>query len=37
MNAENPMNQFLPTPGTITNVILPGGFGVRLDETGLNS
>ncbi len=31
INAENPMNQFIPTPGTITNVILPGGFGVRLD------
>ncbi len=31
INAEDPLNQFRPTPGTLTNVILPGGFGVRLD------
>jgi len=31
INAENPMNKFLPTPGLIKNIIFPGGNGVRLD------
>ena len=31
INAEDAMNKFLPTPGKITNVLFPGGFGVRLD------
>ena len=30
-NAENPLNNFLPTPGLIKNIMMPGGFGVRLD------
>ncbi len=31
INAENPMNNFIPTPGLIKNLMLPGGFGVRID------
>lgn len=31
INAENPLNHFMPTPGLIKNMIMPGGFGVRLD------
>jgi acetyl-CoA carboxylase biotin carboxylase subunit len=31
INAENPMKNFIPTPGNIKNVIFPGGMGVRLD------
>ena len=31
INAEDPMNHFMPTPGKITNMILPGGMGVRID------
>jgi acetyl-CoA carboxylase, biotin carboxylase subunit len=31
INAEDPMNHFMPTPGKITNMIMPGGLGVRLD------
>lgn len=31
INAEDPLNGFIPTPGKITNVLFPGGFGVRLD------
>jgi acetyl-CoA carboxylase biotin carboxylase subunit len=33
INAENPSNQFLPTPGTIENYLPPGGFGVRLESS----
>ncbi|MFH0993406.1 MAG: acetyl-CoA carboxylase biotin carboxylase subunit [bacterium] len=29
--AEDPMDHFRPTPGTIQNVIFPGGPGVRID------
>ncbi len=29
--AENPYDNFRPTPGTITNVVFPGGPGVRID------
>lgn len=32
INAENPQNNFMPTAGTITNYLSPGGPGVRLDS-----
>jgi len=31
INAEDPANNFAPCPGTITQYIAPGGFGVRVD------
>lgn len=31
INAENPEKNFMPCPGTITNIHLPGGAGVRVD------
>ncbi len=31
VNAEDPKNNFLPTPGTITRYFSPGGPGVRVD------
>ena len=31
INAEDPLNNFRPSPGKITNLHLPGGHGVRLD------
>ena len=31
INAENPKRNFQPSPGTITQLIAPGGFGVRFD------
>ena len=31
INAEDPLKGFMPTPGKITNVLFPGGMGVRLD------
>jgi acetyl-CoA carboxylase biotin carboxylase subunit len=31
INAEDPMNDFLPALGTVTYYASPGGFGVRLD------
>ncbi|MFA6192952.1 MAG: acetyl-CoA carboxylase biotin carboxylase subunit [Sulfurimonas sp.] len=31
INAENPNNNFMPSSGTITSYITPGGPGVRLD------
>ena len=32
INAENPADNFKPSPGTITQFIPPGGYGVRLDS-----
>jgi len=31
INAEDVLNNFRPSPGTIRNLVLPGGNGVRLD------
>ena len=31
INAENPSRNFMPCPGKITNIHLPGGNGVRMD------
>lgn len=31
INAENPSKNFMPSPGRITNVHVPGGNGVRVD------
>ncbi|MDO5349236.1 MAG: acetyl-CoA carboxylase biotin carboxylase subunit [Lachnospiraceae bacterium] len=31
INAENPSRNFMPCPGRITNVHIPGGNGVRID------
>lgn len=32
INAENPSRNFMPSPGLITNVHVPGGNGVRVDS-----
>lgn len=32
INAENPSRNFRPSPGTITDMYLPGGKGVRIDS-----
>ena len=32
INAEDPDNNFLPSPGKITNYIVPGGPGIRVDS-----
>ncbi|MFD2132475.1 acetyl-CoA carboxylase biotin carboxylase subunit [Pseudogracilibacillus auburnensis] len=32
INAEDPTNHFLPSPGKIHQFIVPGGFGVRVDS-----
>src|SRR5690625_277842 len=31
INAEDPLNNFIPTPGKINTYIAPGGLGVRVD------
>ncbi len=31
INAENPYKNFMPSPGTITTYLQPGGYGVRID------
>ncbi|MGE4419355.1 MAG: acetyl/propionyl/methylcrotonyl-CoA carboxylase subunit alpha [Sulfurimonas sp.] len=33
VNAENPQNNFMPSIGTVTNYITPGGPGVRIDSS----
>jgi acetyl-CoA carboxylase biotin carboxylase subunit len=32
INAENPMSNFMPAPGTISVFMPPGGYGVRVDS-----
>lgn len=32
INAENPKKGFRPSPGTITDIYLPGGKGIRIDS-----
>jgi len=32
INAENPVKNFMPSPGRITYYLPPGGFGVRVDS-----
>lgn len=32
INAENPLKNFMPSPGKVTMYIPPGGFGVRVDS-----
>lgn len=32
INAENPDKNFMPCPGTITNLHIPGGNGIRIDS-----
>lgn len=32
INAEDPSNDFRPSPGLVENVNFPGGFGVRIDS-----
>ena len=36
INAENPEKNFMPSPGRITNVHVPGGRGVRIDTAIYN-
>lgn len=32
INAENPVKNFMPSPGKITNYLAPGGYGVRIES-----
>lgn len=32
INAEDPFNNFMPSPGVVENYLLPGGLGVRIDS-----
>lgn len=32
INAEDPLNNFMPTPGKINKILFPGGFNVRFDS-----
>ncbi len=36
INAENPMNNFMPCPGQIKEINLPGGNGIRVDTAIYN-
>ena len=36
INAENPLLNFRPSPGVITDLYLPGGNGVRIDSAVYN-
>ncbi|MHA2253117.1 MAG: acetyl-CoA carboxylase biotin carboxylase subunit [Candidatus Kariarchaeaceae archaeon] len=31
INAEDPINDFIPSPGKVKSLVMPGGFGVRFD------
>ena len=33
INAEDPNRNFMPFPGTITKLVMPGGMGVRIDSS----
>ena len=37
INAENPEKNFMPCPGTITELHLPGGRGIRVDTAGYDN
>lgn len=37
INAENPEKNFMPCPGTVTDIHLPGGRGVRVDTAVYNN
>jgi len=32
INAENPAKNFMPSPGTVSDYLPPGGYGVRIDS-----
>jgi acetyl-CoA carboxylase, biotin carboxylase subunit len=32
INAEDPTKGFMPSPGKISNLVIPGGYGVRVDS-----
>jgi acetyl-CoA carboxylase biotin carboxylase subunit len=32
INAEDPLHHFMPSAGKIENLVLPGGFGIRVDS-----
>jgi len=32
INAEDPLDNFMPSAGKIENLVLPGGFGIRVDS-----
>lgn len=32
INAENPSKNFMPSPGEIEDLLMPGGYGVRMDS-----
>jgi acetyl-CoA carboxylase biotin carboxylase subunit len=36
INAEDSFNDFRPCPGTIKNILLPGGIGIRIDTNVYN-
>ena len=36
INAEDPEKNFMPCPGTVTNVHFPGGKGIRIDSALFN-
>ena len=37
INAEDPQKNFMPCPGTITELLLPGGRGIRVDTAVYNN
>ncbi|MBN1785463.1 MAG: acetyl-CoA carboxylase biotin carboxylase subunit [Candidatus Methanofastidiosa archaeon] len=36
INAEDPLNDFIPTPGTVSTYEAPGGPGIRVDSAAFN-